>query len=215
MKRVIVLCEGQTEANFIVKVLAPAFFDRQVYLYPQIVANTGRSRGGITKYPPLKRDILRTCRGDATALVTTLIDFYGLHDDFPGMQLSHADPIERIRLIEREFQNDIGQGNFLANLVAHEFEGLLFSDSSKFTDLFGQGVASELTAIRLKYPTPEHIDDGPWTAPSKRIQAVCGNRYQKPQHGPLIAGEIGLEVIRRECPKFSAWIDKIEKGNAP
>ena len=61
-------------------------------------------------------------------------------------------------------------------------------------------------------PSPELIDDGQQTAPSKRIIA------QFPQYGDLkttvgtqMAERIGLETIRSKCPHFNAWVDRLEK----
>jgi len=29
-------------------------------------------------------------------------------------------------------------------------------------------------------------------------------------HGPVIAARIGLEPIRKECPHFNGWMNKLE-----
>jgi hypothetical protein len=63
--------------------------------------------------------------------------------------------------------------------------------------------------IRNSFETPEHIDDGRDTAPSKRILAVC-DEYDKIAHGSLIAMDIGLDTIRHECPLFDAWVKRLE-----
>ena len=96
-------------------------------------------------------------------------------------------------------------------VVMHEFEGLLFSDPAGF----GRGVGrSDLTpsmkAIREDFGTPEEINDSLDTAPSKRIEGLMPG-YQKPLHGLLACQEIGLDAIRRECPQFSDWVDRLEQ----
>ena len=53
--------------------------------------------------------------------------------------------------------------------------------------------AAGLRRIRSQFPTPEDIDDGSETAPSKRI-ARTTSMYRKALHGPLIAETIGLDV---------------------
>ena len=94
----------------------------------------------------------------------------------------------------------------------HEFEGLLFSDVSAFgtvmVDVPGHSMA-QLGAARASFPTPEDINDNQQTAPSKRIMSMIPG-YRKRLHGPLVAGEIGLTVIRRECPRFDRWIERLE-----
>jgi hypothetical protein len=36
-------------------------------------------------------------------------------------------------------------------------------------------------------------------------------RYQKPLLGTLAALEIGLGAMRRECPHFGSWLDRLER----
>lgn len=63
--------------------------------------------------------------------------------------------------------------------------------------------------IRRAFPSPEHINDGPKTAPSKRILQCCP-AYEKPFHGSLIAIDIGIDRIRKECRHFDAWVRRLE-----
>jgi hypothetical protein len=69
--------------------------------------------------------------------------------------------------------------------------------------------ADELAKIRADVSSPEEIHDRVETAPSKRIQRICGG-YEKPLHGVLIAEDIGLELIHRECTIFNAWLQRLE-----
>jgi len=49
------------------------------------------------------------------------------------------------------------------------------------------------------------------TAPAKLIaQVIPGYDEQKAVFGPLIAENIGLDVIRRKCPGFNAWLTRLE-----
>ena len=70
-------------------------------------------------------------------------------------------------------------------------------------------VVDELTKIREQFLSPEHINDGSQTAPSKRILKVCHN-YDKVAHGSLISLDIGLDTIRHQCPVFNQWILQLE-----
>ena len=69
-----------------------------------------------------------------------------------------------------------------------------------------------LRALRAQFPTPEQINDNSDTAPSKRIAGVV-LRYNKRVHGPLLAEMIGMDTIRAECPRFNAWITRLEALN--
>ena len=209
MTRIHVFCEGQTEDVFIREVLAPHFNRRDIWMNPIIVRTGPRGKGGVTSYGKIRWQINQKCREDASAWVTTMLDFYGLPQDFPG-QTSRGSSLERAGAVVAAFQQDIGHRNFVANLVVHEFEGLLFSAPDAFGAWFDVGnVVQNVAAIRGAFKTPEHIDDGPASAPSKRILDICAN-YDKVAHGSLIALDIGLDAIRRECPLFDAWVQRLE-----
>jgi hypothetical protein len=63
----------------------------------------------------------------------------------------------------------------------------------------------ELAQVVAEFQTPELIDDGNETAPSKRIaQAMPEFAGQKATAGPLVAGKIGLSHLRVSCPHFGA-----------
>jgi len=120
-------------------------------------------------------------------------------------------------MAEQEFQKDIGQQNFIAHLVLHEFEALLFSNPEAFGEWFDVVEVNEIKSIRSDCVTPEEINDGRETAPSKRLLKICKN-YDKALHGSQIAQKIGLDHIRSECPHFNTWLCRIEAlgaGNRP
>lgn len=93
--------------------------------------------------------------------------------------------------------------------MMHEFEGMLFSDCRRFAGGIGRpDLAAALQGIRDQFASPEEVNDSPETAPSKRIlQLIPG--YEKPLLGTLAALEIGLPAIRRECPHFRGWLDRL------
>ncbi|MEA5419667.1 DUF4276 family protein [Spirulina sp. CCNP1310] len=68
-----------------------------------------------------------------------------------------------------------------------------------------------LQAIASQYQTPELINDGLQTAPSKRIIAQFPDYGKaKSTFGPQLAEKIGLQVIRSTCPHFNQWLSKLE-----
>jgi hypothetical protein len=89
----------------------------------------------------------------------------------------------------------------------HEFEGLLFSDPAKMAfGLYSPNMESDLRRIRSDFATPEHINDDPQTAPSKRIVKLIPE-YDKVIAGNLAALSVGVEAMRRECAHFREWFD--------
>lgn len=209
MTRIHVFCEGQTEDVFIREVLAPHLHRMDIWLNPIIVRTGPHGKGGVTSYGKIRWQINQKCRDDASAWVTTMLDFYGLPQDFPG-GTAKGSSLERARAMETAFQRDIGCRNFVAHFVVHEFEALLFSAPEAFGAWFdAPDVVQKMTAVRKAFTSPEHINDGSSSAPSKRILNICEN-YDKVAHGTLIALEIGLNTIRRECPLFDAWVHRLE-----
>jgi hypothetical protein len=211
MTRIHVFCEGQTEEAFVLAVLQTHFNPMNIYLNPIIIRTSRTGKGGIASYAKIKWQIEKKCDEDANAWVTTLIDYYGSPGDFPDKNrvVDMNDPYQKIQHIEQAFNQDINRTNFIANLLLHEYEALLFSDTSGFTDWFGEDVVAALNKESLSFSSPEHINNNVETAPSKRILKHC-KKYDKPTHGSLIAIDIGLDVIRKKCQHFNQWMNRIE-----
>lgn len=214
MTRVYLLVEGQTEEAFVRELLVPHYARLGLYLTAIIVSTSPGYKGGVVSYAKIKSQLQRLCRQDADAHVSTLFDLYALPQDFPGKTdagyPAKGSGYQKAAFLEARLAQDIGQANFIPNLMVHEFEALLFAQPGKFAEW----VDSYKTVISLgnqaqKYTTPEDINDSPDSAPSKRIlEAMPG--YQKAFHGPLIACEIGLDAMRGSCPHFNEWLGKLE-----
>jgi hypothetical protein len=217
-KRILILVEGQTEERFVEDVLAPNFYRFDTFFDPRLlitkVVKRGASfKGGVTTYAKYKNDVRRllteATRGE---LVTTLIDYYGLPTDFPGMATRpERSPRDRVRYVENSIFADCGSPrNFRPFLALHEFEAWLFSSSEELPRTMTQpGKRAAIAAIRDAFETPEDINEHPATAPSKRITQVFP-AYKKPLHGPIVAARIGIGTIRGECAHFDGWVRDLE-----
>ena len=109
------------------------------------------------------------------------------------------------------------QSRVFPYIQRYEFESLLFSNVSAFADTLNapQESVASLARIRARFPTPEDINDNPATAPSKRIAGLIPG-YNKKVNGPDLAEAIGLDVIRAECCRFNAWLERLESlGTSP
>lgn len=86
----------------------------------------------------------------------------------------------------------------------------MFSKPEMFRIWFDdERVVSKLLKIRNEFESPEHINSGYNTAPSRRIMQIC-SKYEKITDGLNIALDIGLVTIRRECSMFNSWIERLE-----
>ncbi len=202
MKRIYIVCEGQTEERFIKDVLYPYMASGEVYVTPLLA-------GGVAKYSIIRKMILNQCKADKTAYVSMMFDYYGFPKDAPEYEKCDSDIYKNIRNFERAIKDNIDQENFIPNLIVHEFEGLLFSDASCFSYCMDQKQADQLTVVRKKFLTPEHINNSYETAPSRRIKGVCP-QYDKIIDGIQIARRIGIEKMIKECQHFASWIEKLK-----
>ena len=141
--------------------------------------------------------------------VSSLVDFYGFRSK------GNATPSElenRIReTVNSRTNTSSGDTRIIPYVQRHEFEGLLFSKVEVFSDTAMASASNirQLRQIRSDFSTPEDINDGSETAPSKRIKQVIP-RYDKLANGWLIAESIGLDTIRTECPRFNDWLSLLE-----
>jgi len=142
-----------------------------------------------------------------------MVDLYRLPSDFPGIAESRriVDPVNKAEFLEERFSSDLNHPRFVPYVQLHEFEALLFSDPQRFSIAFPSlgTEGTDLEAIRRQFQTPEHINDGDDTSPSKRICKLLP-QYVKPVSGPLIAKHIGLAKLRAECRHFHSWLQRIE-----
>jgi hypothetical protein len=214
MSRLCILVEGQTEEAFVRELLVPHYARLGRFITPIIVSTSPGYKGGVVSYAKVKPQIVRLCRQDSDAFVSTMFDLYALPTDFPGKATSaypaNGTGHQKAAFLEAQLRQDIGQPNFLANLMVYEYEALLYTQPSMFAQWTEDAsVVTTLQAAVSNAGAPENINDSPLTAPSKRILAVMP-AYQKAFHGPLIACDIGLDSIRQACPHFDAWLQAVE-----
>jgi hypothetical protein len=223
MARLLVHVEGQTEESFVNDVLrghlAAWGYDSVV---ARIVGNVRQRerRGGIRVWPSVKKDIVNHLREDQHCIATTMVDYYGLPQTWPGRLQSAAlrTIAEKARAVQETIRDEVvaemgasfHARRFVPFIVMHEFEGLLFSDCASFSRGIGRPeLELRLREIRNDFATPEEINDSLDRAPSKRLKNLMPG-YEKPLLGVLAAMEIGLASIRNECPHFDSWLQQLE-----
>lgn len=216
MKRLIIVCEGQTEQEFCNDILQPHLNQFGIVIQNPTIKKTA---GGIVRWDSLKHQIETHLKQDPTAFVTTLIDFYGIHayHNYPNwLQANqHNNKNVGMDLMEQGMLSDIPaqfQHRFIPYIQLHEFEGLLFCDINVFDNGFEENEFLDynyLVQTINDNQNPELINDSSITAPSKRLLKIIKD-YSKITHGCLIAQDIGINKIRAKCPRFNKWIDDLE-----
>jgi hypothetical protein len=211
MKRLIIICEGQTEQAFCEDVLRYYFITRNIYIEAPTIKKTG---GGIVNWAALKYQIEKHLSEDVTAFVSCLIDYYGIHPHhkypFWAESINLKDKNQAMGVIENAMYVDVNSNRFIPYIQLHEFEGLLFSDISLIQNSYESVDYEYLQTTIADFSNPEMINNSAETAPSKRLSRIIKG-YNKIIDGSLLAQEIGLDKIREKCPRFNDWISKLEQ----
>ena len=217
MSRVRILVEGQTEETFVNEILRPHLYQMGIYPYAFLF-------GGIPRYKQARKEILNSVKEDKTCVCTTMVDFYGMPTDWPGRResLSYQNYLDKAQKVESALLEDIcsqmgdrwNPAQFIPYVQMHEFEALLFSDTSILAESASKSeVADRLEGVLQSFSCPEEINDDYNTCPSRRIEQHIDN-YVKTIDGIIAAQNIGLTKMRQECPHFDEWIEKLENiGN--
>lgn len=213
MIRLGVSVEGQTEQEFVTKVLAPHLLASDVHAHATIV-HTKRERDG-TRFAGGAISLERVVRQIRPLLgsfdrVTTLYDFYGFRDRVPG---------EDVESLERRLAEAVGNVSFIPYVQRYEFEALLFGGNGVLPTSFASDeAAAELAAIVEQFGDPELINDGRETAPSRRLNTLFlahfRVNYDKTGIGPPWIAQIGLDRLRARCPRFGRWLQRLEQLGA-
>lgn len=220
-----ILCEGQTEQGFVEEVLRPYLIENGVTSVKSVIVSTNKklnAQGGMSSYTHARTDLnlMRQSNPDSSFEIhtfTTMFDLYALPCDFPGYEEADAivEPYARVNSLEQSFANAVNDSRFIPYIQLHEFEALLFCGIEHIVKIYPKckKPCEQLTKDLQKVGNPELIDNGPTTAPSKRIiKAIEGEnkyKYNKPATGKSVTKEIGIDELRAKCPHFDEWIESL------
>jgi len=219
--RLFVVVEGDTEQEVVKLCLAPHLNARQVWTTPiEVTTKRDRKTGqklakGGGHWMHWRKDICTVLRSNAADLrVTSLFDLYGLPEDFPRLDdcATERDTVVRAERLETAMREDIDDRRFIPYVQRHEFEALVLSGLEHLGEELVDADAREgLDALRaeLGETPPEDVNDGVDTAPSKRLLARVSG-YNKKTHGPRVVEKVGIEELKRRCPRFGAWVSSLE-----
>jgi hypothetical protein len=212
---VYVVVEGQTEQTFVRDVLGPSLHHKKVYLYPALIGTPGH-KGGNVCFDRAKKDIGMFLKQQHNVYVTTMFDYFRIEAGWPGKssisnkisasKKAYAIEQATCEMIGKEFAK-YNSDRFIPYVEMHEFEAILFSNSEVLAKKIGVK-SSIIEDILDECVEPEEINDGPKTAPSKRLMSICN--YRKVAMGTDISRAIGIRNIREKCPHFDEWLLKLE-----
>ncbi|MFE0026885.1 DUF4276 family protein [Amycolatopsis sp. NPDC059021] len=214
-QRLHLLVEGQTEATVVREVLL-GYLQRLGWTVTWSVVRTQTTsathRGGVSSWPRLHREIKELLGQKSLDLLTTLFDFYGFPEDAPGMNNRPGGSARgAVEHVEKAMDEAICDRRFLPHLVLHELETWVFAAADQLGELRGdETLAAQLRQDSADADGVELVNDGPKTAPSKRLARYCAD-YLKTVDGPLAIADLGIDRLKDRCPHFAAWLDEIER----
>ncbi len=212
MTRLLVLAEGDTEELFVREMLAPHLDKFGVYAKATGVISkrlaSGKKITGGNRWSNVHNSLIPLLR-DPHAWVTTLLDLYGLPEDFPGVP-EDGKSASRIDTLEHNFSATLGHPpRFIPFFALHEFEAWYFVSPNLVAEFYGKPkVAQMMREASDSSGGPEDINHGRDTHPSKRLEGY-GMGFRKTTAVALLR-KIGLPVIRSQCPHFDGWLQRLE-----
>lgn len=174
-------------------------------------------RGGLTNWRAVEADLrsLFASEPDGAVRFTTLWDYYRTPDAFPGITSARvaAAGSDRAAIVEAALASHFAEPRFEPYIQMHEFEALVLAALDGLKPLYSQH-APAIEALQVeceRVGNCEAINDGPDRHPAQRIaNAVPGFLERKAQDGPIALLAVDLETIRRGCPRFNAWLHRLE-----
>lgn len=213
------IVEGETEAEFVRRILVPYFNNQGIHTNIQAVKITRKGGGhGFDNIEHLKNTIKPFLFKGNTPIITTMVDFFRMPTNIPGywdcQNLPFVD--QKIECLEasimRAIQDIRVYPHFIPYIQKHEWEALLFSNPTAAFELEQEEIQQEVLKVSRSYPNPEDINSTPEGAPSKRLQAIysgASQKYRKAASAVDLAELGGIEEMLTRCPRFSVWIHKL------
>lgn len=218
MRDLYFIVEGETEEEFINRLLIPYLYGRgltgNIQALLIFVSGGGHGHSNVEHFLNTIEPVLYY---QGEPVITSLLDYFR----FPRQR---ADFAACSTLASADAQADCLQQalltavhsirpyrHFLPYVQLHEFEALLFADAAGH-ELQPAGIQTEVAAVVAAYPNPEQINSRPENAPSKRLATIYRahqQTYRKVADAVDIAELIGIERLLERCPRFASWLESL------
>jgi len=220
MKALIILVEGETEQEFVNRILAPYLVSKglNTEIRPIMIEKSGGGHG-YSNIQHLKNTIRPVLNRVDEPIVTTLIDHYGINSErkLPGYTaITTTDTEERIHQMEDILQAEILKIKpyrfFIPYIQRHEFETLLLSNPELGFELEHNSIKEDIVKLCSGFDSIEDINCTSEGAPSKRIGRIyesLNKKYNKVSDAVDIIELSGIETVLEKCPRFKNWVEKL------
>lgn len=218
-----IVVEGYGEQGFLRECVEPHLGSQGVYARAALVGKPGH-KGGVRPWPAVRKDIanfLKMDRANRPIHVSMMFDYFRLPMEWPGRAVAPKKPMgQRALHVEEQLEADIavhlGEGfvpdRFIPYIQMHELEALVLAEPDNLSaEFLGRDDAVQQLKKSIAGAAPEEINDGPETAPSKRIiKYLPEYDRRKRQAAPNVLCLTGLRVLRDRCPHFNRWLTRLE-----
>lgn len=222
MKKIVFIVEGDSEDEFVKRIIKPYFVSQGIpdYYIKSIIITMSGGGHGFNNIDHFKNTIRPVLYLKEEPIITSFIDHYRLNSErkLPGYDecIKEADIEDRLVKMEEKLQEEVQKIKayrfFVPYIQRHEFETLLFSDPEQGFDLEADKIKQEVIALCNSFKSIEDINSTPEGAPSVRLSAIY-NRYKEKYNKGADAVDIAelttIEKMLEKCPRFKCWIDTL------
>jgi len=218
-----IVVEGQTEQTFVRDVLASEMATKGIYCHSVLIGKTGH-KGGDLSFDRALLDITKFLKQRSDIYISTMFDYFRINKNWPGI-IELKQKIEKgtcfcasekarfledatLAEITKLFPDCNPENRVIPYIEMHEFESLLFSDAGILAKQLNINI-DKINELLAEYNGPEEINDDPVKAPSKRLETLKRG-YRKVAMGKIISERIGIAAIRKKCPHFNDWLERLE-----
>jgi len=218
MRDLYIIVEGETEEEFVKRLLVPYLYARGLTGHIQailvFVSGGGHGHSNTQHFLNTIEPVLYQ-RGEP--VITSLLDFFR----FPRKQAAFAacsalaTASQQANCLEQALFDAVQAIRpyryFVPYVQVHEFEALLFADAAGHA-LHAPGILADVAAVIDAYSAAEEINSRPELAPSKRLAAIYRahrQAYRKGADAVDVAELIGMDRLLEKCPRFKAWVESL------
>ena len=166
MRRVHLLVEGQTEESVVRNILTPYLREASSWVTYSVLASSraasgSKVRGGAVTWRQIDREVRALLRDTSIHVLTTMIDYYGVLADTPGMESRPpVGPRERVEHVEAAMFAAVGSPRFRPHLTMHEFEAWVFAAGEALAELLVKpAAAASIAEIANSAGGAEFVND--------------------------------------------------------
>lgn len=220
MKKLVFIVEGESENEFVNRILRPYLISQGIpdYHIKSIMITMSGGGHGFNSIEHFKNTIKPVLHRKDHPIVTSFIDHYRLNSEkkLPG----YAECVKETNIerkltkmeekLQEAVQSIIPYRFFIPYIQRHEFETLLFAEPTEGFDLEDERIKQDVVELCKQFSSIEDINSTPQGAPSVRlgdIYAKYKRKYNKAADAVDIAELTTIEKILEKCPRFKRWID--------